>query len=159
MFAHDRVLPTHGASQLRISGLPTARGAGAAAAGPSPHLFPRLGDLFSIEASFVLFLFAGRYKTLPELRGFPIDFTLLFFAATLCLMVWAIVSGRIKPLPLSLPVVLMISFSALAAVSLFLSSIDQRNVDKILRFLLLTSASFFAAYIFALDRTRREPSL
>src|SRR5258708_39199094 len=127
MFAHDRVLPTHGASQLRISGLPTA------AAGPSPHLFPRLGDLFSIEASFVLFLFAGRYKTLPELRGFPIDFTLLFFAATLCLMVWAVVSGRITPLPLSLPVVLMISFSALTAASLFWSSIDQRNVDKILR--------------------------
>lgn len=156
MFAHDPVSLTHRAAQIRISGLPTARGAGAAGAGPSPPFFPRLGDLFSIEASFVLFLFAGRYKTLPELRGFPIDFTLLFFAATLCLMVWAIVSGRIKPLPLSLPVVLMISFSALAAVSLFWSSIDQRNVDKMLRFLLLTSTSFFAAYILGQEKIRRE---
>jgi O-antigen ligase len=158
MYAHERVSRRHGVPQVRI-GVPTGGGAGAAEAIQSPRCFFRFADLFSIEASFVLFLFAGRYKALPELRGFPIDFTLLFFAATLCLMAWAIVSGRIKPLPLTLSVVLMISFSALASVSLFWSSLDQRNVDKMLRFLVLTSTSFFAAYILAQEKIRRERML
>src|SRR5229473_2737309 len=156
MFAHDRVSLKAGPPQIRTGGLPTAGGVHATEASLSPRVLPSLADLFSIEASFVLFLFAGRYKGLPELRGFPIDFTLLFFAATLCLMAWASASGRIKPLPLDLPVVLMISFSALAAISLFWSSIDQRNVDKMLRFLLLTSTSFFAAYILAQEKIRCE---
>jgi len=156
MFAHDRVSLKAGPPQIRTGGLPIARGVSAAEVDQSPRFFPSLADLFSIEASFVLFLYAGRYKSLPELRGFPIDFTLLFFVATLCLMAWASVSGRLKPLPLNLPVVLMISFSALAAISLFWSSIDQRNVDKILRFLLLTSTSFFAAYILGQQKIRRE---
>jgi hypothetical protein len=39
---------------------------------------PDLAEFFSIEASFVLFVFAGRFKMLPELRSFPVDFTLLF---------------------------------------------------------------------------------
>src|SRR5437868_537860 len=72
MFAHDPVPPTHRASQIRISGLRTARGAGATDA------------------------------------------------------------------------------------SLFWSSIDQRNVDKMLRFLLLTSTSFFAACILGQEKIRRE---
>src|SRR6266851_1771985 len=156
MFAHDRVSLKAGPPQIRTGGLPIARGVSAAEVDQSPRFFPSLADLFSIEASFVLFLYAGRYKSLPELRGFPIDFTLLFFVATLCLMAWASVSGRLKPLPLNLPVVLMISFSALAAISLFWSSIDQRNVDKMLRFLLLTSTSFFAAYILGRQKIRRE---
>jgi O-antigen ligase len=156
MFARGRASFKHGTPQAPIGGLPTAGGDCVAEARQSPRFFPSLGDLFSIEASFVLFLFAGRYKALPELRGFPIDFTLLFFAATLCLMAWASVSGRTKPLPLDLPVVLMISFSALAAISLFWSSIDQRNIDKMLRFLLLTSTSFFAAYILGQQKIRRE---
>jgi O-antigen ligase len=51
---------------------------------------------------------------------------------------------------------LMIAFCALVAASLFWSSIDPQNVDKTLRFLLLTSTSFFVARMLAQERKRRE---
>jgi len=152
MFVHDASLRV-GAAENGMGAPPRAHPAGVLQSSP---FFPSFADLVSIEASFVLFLFAGRYKNLPELRGFPVDFTLLFFAATLGLMAWAIVSGRMKPIPLSPRVLSMISFCTLAAVSLFWSSIDEPNVDKVQRFLLLTSPSFFAAYMFAQDKKRRE---
>ena len=114
-------------------------------------LLLRFADFLSIEASFVLFVFAGRYKALPELRNFPIDFTLLFLIFTWSLIVWALIAGRLKPLPLDLPNLLIVSFCALATVSVFWSSLDVRNVDKTLRFLLLTNTGFFAAQILAQD--------
>jgi O-antigen ligase len=40
-------------------------------------------DLFSFEALFVLFLFAGRYKADPRFAFFPIDPTLLFLALSI----------------------------------------------------------------------------
>jgi O-antigen ligase len=40
-------------------------------------------DLFSFEALFVLFLFAGRYKADPRFAFFPIDPTLLFLVASI----------------------------------------------------------------------------
>jgi O-antigen ligase len=115
-----------------------------------------LADILSIETSFALFLFSGHYKTLPELRGFPVDFTLLFFVLTLCLMCWAFVSGRMKPSPLSLPMLLMILFGQYATASLFWSSLDPLNIDKGWRFLLLTAPSFFAAHVLAQEPARRE---
>jgi O-antigen ligase len=122
-------------------------------------LLLRFADFLSIEASFVLFVFAGRYKALPELRNFPIDFTILFLIFTWSLIVWALISGRLKPLPLDLPNLLIVSFCALATVSVFWSSLDVRNVDKTLRFLLLTNTGFFAAQILAQDACRRERML
>src|SRR5690348_11404905 len=122
----------------------------------SPRFLPSRMDLFSIETSFVLFLFAGRYKTLPELRGFSIDFTLFFLAVTLCLVASAVISGKVRLISLNPHIGLMVSFSALAAVSLFWSSIDYLNVDKMLRFMLLTSPSFFVALLLSQDRNRRE---
>lgn len=113
-------------------------------------------DLFSIEASFTLYLFAGRYKTFPELRGFPVDFTLFFFVVTCALIAWALVSGRMRPFPLSLPVLLIILFSEFSVASLFWSSLDPLNKDKLVRFLVLTSPSFFAAHMFAQDQVRRQ---
>jgi O-antigen ligase len=151
MFAHDASLGG-GAADNRIGASPRAHPVGLAESQRSSRFFPSFADLVSIEASFVLFLFAGRYKNLPELRGFPVDFTLLFFAMTLGLMAWAIVAGRIRPIPLSPRVLSMIAFCTLAAVSLFWSSIDELNVDKMHRFLLLTIPSFFAAHTLARNK-------
>ncbi len=156
MFAHDSASLRGGAAENRTDTSLRAHPGRLAEDHQSPRFLLSFGDLISIEASFILFLFAGRYKNLPELRGFPVDFTLLFFAATLGLMGWAIVSGKMKPIPLSLGVVSMISFCAVAAVSLFWSSIYHLNVDKVVRFLLLTSPSFFAAHILAQDKNRQE---
>lgn len=134
----------------------THRARGGCASGPSARFLPGFSDIFSVEASFGMFLFSGRYKMMPELRNFPVDFTLLFFATTFCLIAWAVVSGRIRPFPLNLPILLMMLFSQLAAVSLFWSSLDSLNIDKTVRFLLLTSTSFFAAYMIGQDQIRRE---
>jgi O-antigen ligase len=143
----------HGDSSARTSGLlrslPIARR-------EAPRIFPNVGDLFSIETSFILFLFAGRYKTLPELQWFPIDFTLLFFAITAASMACAIISGKIQRIPLDLPVMLMILLGEIAALSLFWSSLGPPNFDKLWRFLLLTVTAFVAARVLAEDRLRRE---
>lgn len=40
---------------------------------------------WSFELSFVLFLFAGRFKLDPRFAWVPVDLTLLFFAASVCL--------------------------------------------------------------------------
>ena len=150
MRQHAAELPSEMGQLLR------AHPASAGESREMPRLLLSFADLFSVEASFVLFLFAGRYKNLPELRGFPIDFTLLFLTATFCLVAWAVVSGRMRPIPLSSPVLLMISFSAFAVASLFWSSMDQRNVEKLTHFLLLASPSFFVAHLSAQDKPRRE---
>src|SRR5258708_3697599 len=156
MLAHDSAAPRSGTTENRMDASLRAHPLRLVDNQQSPRFSLSFADLISIEASFVLFLFAGRYKNLPELRGFPVDFTLLFFAATLGLMGWAIVSGKMKPIEMSLRVVSMISFGALGAVSLFWSSIDHLNVDKVVRFLLLTSPSFFAAQMLAQDKNRQE---
>jgi O-antigen ligase len=109
-----------------------------------------------VETSFALFLFSGRYKALPELRGFPFDFTLLFFVTTVVLMAGMIVSGRMKPPRPNLSVLLMLLFTEFAVASVFWSSFDPLNVDKAIRFLALSSTSFFIAYTLVPDRGRRE---
>jgi O-antigen ligase len=155
MFA-DNTLLRAGAVENRMGAPPRALPVGVTGKERSYRFCLRLADLVSIEASFLLFLFAGRYKNLPELRGFPIDFTLLFFTTTLALIAWAIVAGRLRPFPLSPGILSMIAFCALATASLFWSSIDDLNIDKMVRFLFLTSPSFFAAYMFAQDKQRKE---
>jgi O-antigen ligase len=112
--------------------------------------------VFSIEASFVLFLFAGQYKDLGYLRSVPIDLTLLFCALTIALIGAAIMSGRLKPAPPSLAHLLMLLFSGFAVASLVWSSFDGLNIDKTQRFLFLTSPSFFMADIIARDPERRR---
>ncbi len=42
-------------------------------------------DLFSFEALFVLFLFAGRYKADPRFAFFPVDPTVLFLVASMAI--------------------------------------------------------------------------
>jgi O-antigen ligase len=120
-----------------------------------PALLPSLADLFSIEMCFVLFVFAGRYKQLPELRGFPVDFTVLFFAATCWLSLLALITRKMRPPPLDLRVLAIAAFCTLAAVSLFWSSMDALNTDKAVRFLLFTSPSFFFGLMLAQSDERR----
>ena len=50
-----------------------------------PRLRRLIGFLFSFEAAFILFLFAGAYKADPKLAWFPFDFTAFFFAASVAL--------------------------------------------------------------------------
>ncbi|WP_448189517.1 O-antigen ligase family protein [Azospirillum sp. sgz301742] len=122
-------------------------------AGPLPAI---LDDVLSIEASYILFIFAGRYKMLPEFRSFPLDFTFLFFALTLALIVWAVFARRLKAPELDAPNVLMMAFCALSVVSVFWSSVEPRNVDKAWRFILLGASSYFFVVVLAQEAQRRE---
>ncbi len=116
-----------------------------------------MGDLLSIEASFVLFLVAGRYKVLPELQGFlPIDPTLFFFALTVCLILYKGILRDLRPMPLDAPDLLMLSFYAFAIVSVFWSSLEPKNIDKAWRFALVGATGYFLASILAQDMLRRE---
>lgn len=131
---------------------------------PRPRLLPPrrgfraavLAEFFSIEASFVFFLGSGTYKNFPALQGFPVDLTILTLVVTACLIIWALVSGRIRSVSLGLPVLLIFLFSEFAAASLFWSSLDSFNINKALHFLLLTSPCFFAAHALAQDPERRR---
>jgi len=119
------------------------------------RFLPSGRDLLSIEACFALFLFSGRFKTLPEFNSIPVDLTAVFLVATIVLLGWAIGHHRIRPLPVRLPIVLMILFSELALISVSWSSLDSLNFDKLARFLLLTSPSYFMACMIAQDPVRR----
>jgi len=115
-----------------------------------------LASMASIEASFALFVFSGRFKGLPGLRQSPVDLTLFFLVATFGLVGWGLTSGRLSPLRLTPPVVLMLLFCEVAAMSIFWSSLDSINLDKLARFLLLTGSGFFLACLLAQDPVRRK---
>ena len=55
-----------------------------------------LSDLFTFEALFVLFLFAGRFKTDPRLQWVPVDLTLLFFVASVGVGLVLLVKRRFR---------------------------------------------------------------
>lgn len=124
---------------------------------PGSGLLARLReDALSIEASFILFVYAGRYKMLPEFQGSPVDLTLLFFILAVGLTVWGIFSRRLKPMPLDLPNILMLSFTAFGVISVFWSSLEPKNVDKAWRFVLIGVSSYFLVVVLAQDLERRR---
>ncbi len=114
-----------------------------------------LRDLLSIEACFILFLFAGRFKNLPEFRFVPVDMTILFFVMTAGLILWGVLARRLKPLPIDLPDILMVLFCVVCTVSVFWSSYEFRNIDKISRFIAVGATGYFFASILAQDPERR----
>ncbi len=124
---------------------------------PGTGLLARMReDALSIEASFILFVYAGRYKMLPEFQGSPVDLTLLFFILAVGLTVWGIFSRRLKPMPLDLPNILMLSFTAFGVISVFWSSLEPKNVDKAWRFVLIGVSSYFLVVVLAQDLERRR---
>jgi O-antigen ligase len=65
-------------------------------------------------------------------------------------------SGQLVLPRLTLPAALILLFSEFAAASLFWSSLDPLNIDKLLRFLVLTAPSFFIALLLGRERPRLE---
>jgi O-antigen ligase len=116
-------------------------------------------DLVSVEASFVLFLYSGRFKMMPEVRWFPIDLTVAFLGLTLGLLAWGFVARRLSSPSMSVPVACFLLLSEFAVTSLFWSSLGPLNRDKLQRFLILTATSFFMAAILGRDPRRRRRML
>ncbi|WP_207485275.1 O-antigen ligase family protein [Arenibaculum pallidiluteum] len=117
---------------------------------------PLLSDLVSIEAVFVLFIFAGRYKALPELQIFPVDLTVAFMLATLGLVALAVAAGTLRLPPQDTQTLLMGAFAGVVCTSVFWSSLEWANTDKIWRFVLLTLPTFYIALMLGRDVVRRR---
>lgn len=114
-----------------------------------------LDDVLSVEACFILFLVAGRYKALPEFQWLPADPTMLFFVVTLGLILHRCASRQLRPMPLDSSDLLMMAFVALGVVSVFWSSMDPKNIDKVWRFVLVSVSGYFFASVLAQDAERR----
>lgn len=112
-------------------------------------------DVFSIEACLVLFLFSGRYKTMPEFQGFPVDFTALFLVLTLALIVGGFLSGQLKLPAMGIAGISFLLFAEFASISVFWSSLGGLNLDKLQRFVMLTAPSFYMAAILTDNPIRR----
>ncbi|HYG86191.1 MAG TPA: O-antigen ligase family protein [Azospirillum sp.] len=113
-------------------------------------------DVLSIEASFVLYLVAGRFKALPEFQWIPFDVTMFFFVLTFGLIIYRWGQRNLRLLPLDAPDLLMLSFCALGIISIFWSSLEPKNFDKTWRFVLASTSGYFFASILAQERERRE---
>jgi len=122
-------------------------------AGPLPTV---LRDLLSVEMCFIMFIFAGRYKALPEFQVMPVDPTMLFFILTLGLIVHRYGTRQLTPMAMDTPDLLMLSFCALGIISVFWSSLEPKNIDKTWRFALVGISGYFFASILAQEKERRE---
>lgn len=120
------------------------------------HLLPRLGDVLSLETSLVLYVFSGRFKMIPSLRIIPIDLTLLLLVVMVVFALWEVGSRRLKPPPLTVPVVAMILFSEFMVASLFWSNLNTINTDKAIHYVVLTLPSFIVGCMIGSDSQRRE---
>src|SRR5690349_20484430 len=80
----------------------------------SGGLWLRFADLLSVEACFILFVFSGRYKWMPEFSWFPVDLTAAFLVLTLALIVSELASGRLRLPSLGIAGVSFLLFSEFA---------------------------------------------
>lgn len=106
------------------------------------------GALFSFEALFLLFFWAGRYKAIPQLTGFPVDLTLLFLVASLGLAV--VVVFREVDATRAIQdkaTVLYILFLLWIVATYFWSSQLNENKEKLTYTLTLLTWSFLGTYI------------
>jgi O-antigen ligase len=134
-----------------------APGATGQAAGPHPTrpsivLFARptrvLTAVMSFETLFVLFVFAGRYKSMPELAWFPVDFTAFFFAvsaAAACFVGWSRIN--IFSALQDSGFILFLLFLVWTTASILWSSFAEFNELKLFHTITLLAWSFLGGYL------------
>ncbi|WLR52984.1 O-antigen ligase family protein [Bacillus tianshenii] len=76
-----------------------------------------IGSLFSFEMTFILYLFAGRFKADPRFSWIPVDLTALFFGLSVLIGIW-IVAKRGGVLDKK-PVILVFMYALLLLYVLF----------------------------------------
>ena len=119
-----------------------------AAKGSHGGLHGIVGALFSFEALFLLFFWAGRYKAIPQLTGFPVDLTLFFLVASLAAAV-IVVFREVDALKAvqDKAVVFYILFLLWIVTTYFWSSQLGENKEKLTYTLTLLTWSFLGTYI------------
>ncbi|MBV8358974.1 MAG: O-antigen ligase family protein [Deltaproteobacteria bacterium] len=109
-----------------------------------------------MEGAFVLFLYSGRFKTIPQLQVIPADVTVLLLLMTALGTVYLILTRKARLPPINAISVLMLLFTEFAIASVFWSSLAEVNIESVSRFTFLTSTSFFVASILSQDSERRQ---
>jgi O-antigen ligase len=105
--------------------------------------------LISFETAFVLFMFAGQYKALPEFAWFPVDLTAFFFVLSLSFAIFAsATSVNVLSALEERGMVFFLIFMAWVLGSLLWSSFLVENRTKALHSATLTLWSFLGAYLF-----------
>jgi O-antigen ligase len=103
------------------------------------HIERVIINVFSFETAFVLFIFAGVYKSDPRLAWFPVDLTLLFFVVSIMAGAWVLFCRNFvvtrRALLVSLGIFVFLSWMA---ISLAWSPSRIYGVDKAQQLLTLT---------------------
>lgn len=120
----------------------------------------RLGrGIVSFETAFVLFLFAGDYKALPEFSWVPVDLTIFFFIVSAAA---AVLLSLSRPTIVSSlwdsSIMLYGVFIGWASLSVLWSSFTDFNTEKMSRTVIFVSWSFLGTHLIIADdwsRVRR----
>jgi O-antigen ligase len=103
-----------------------------------------VGGVVSFEAFFLLFIFAGVYKEMPELEGFPVDFTLAFLVLSMLVGVWVLFRRPCSVRGVNdISVILYCLFLSWVAWSLVWSPMGEFNLEKLSKTTILISWCFF----------------
>jgi O-antigen ligase len=126
----------------------------------SETLFDRLvsilGGFVSFEALFLLFVFAGSFKGVPELRWVPIDLTLFFFSLSIVVasLLWLRRGCSVHGLD-NMGMVLYLLLLSWVLLSLTWSRISEFNIDKTYKTTILISWCFCGGYFIVAGQRHR----
>jgi O-antigen ligase len=115
---------------------------------PEARLARTIGGVTSFETLFLLFVFAGTFKNMPELSWFPVDITLFFMALSLItgIVLWA--TREYPMIVLSdAGFVLYIIFLIWTVFSLIWSGLEDFNLEKGTRTATFISWCFLGSYL------------
>ena len=120
------------------------------------RLVRTIGGVISFETLFLLFVFAGTFKNMPELSWFPIDITLFFMALSLItgVLLWTTRRCPVLALDERGPVV-YIMFLTWTVFSLIWSGLEEFNLEKGTRTATLISWCFLGGYLIVASARER----
>lgn len=120
------------------------------------RLVRTIGGVISFETLFLLFVFAGTFKNMPELSWFPIDITLFFMALSLItgVLLWTTRRCPVLALDERGPVI-YIMFLTWTVFSLIWSGLEEFNLVKGTRTATLISWCFLGGYLIVASARER----
>jgi O-antigen ligase len=114
------------------------------------------GAVVSFEVLFLLYVFAGSFKEIPQLSWFPVDITLFFFVLS---VIGAVGLWTTRKCPIygleDAGMVLYVLFLSWTLSSLTWSRLDQFNIDKASETAILVSWCFLGSYLIVAEARSR----
>jgi O-antigen ligase len=143
-------------AMLRAGGTGPVPGRGDISDALLDRLVSILGGFVSFEALFLLFVFAGTFKYMPELGWFPIDFTLFFLLLSIlaATLLWLRRKCAINGLD-NMGMILYLLLVSWILLSLAWSRIGEFNIDKTFKTIVLISWCFCGGYFIVAGQRHR----